>query len=161
MHRLARWYGWLHGFLATVAAVLIAFIALGIATDVVMRNSGLGVLSWMLEAAEYALFVATLLGAPWVLRLGAHVRVDVLVAGLPRPLGRALDVAADLVGLAVALTIAYYATAVAWQSAADGSRVIKEFIFPEWWIYAVVAVSGALLAIEFGVRLAGRRPTGG
>ncbi len=161
MSAIARYYGHLHQLLGALAAILFAFMAVGITVDVVMRNAGFGVIAWMLEATEYSLFVATFLGAPWVLRKGAHVRVDVVVNVLPPGLRRAAEIFANLVALAVAGVLFYYALRVGATAHAEGARAIKEFIFPEWWIFAVVVASAALLIVEIVLRL-GRalRPTG-
>ena len=68
---------------AWAAALLIGAMALLIAGDVGLRTAGWGSLPWSVEVAEYILFGATFLAAPWVLREGGHVRVDVLVRLLP------------------------------------------------------------------------------
>jgi TRAP-type C4-dicarboxylate transport system permease small subunit len=153
MSAIARYYGHLYLLLGTLVAVLIAFMAVGITVDVVLRNAGFGVIAWMLEATEYSLFVATFMGAPWVLRKGAHVRVDVVVNVLPPGLSRAAEVFANLTALAVAGVLFYYAFRVGATSHAEGARAIKEFIFPEWWIFAVVVASAALLIVEIVLRL--------
>ncbi len=150
---IARFYGRLHNTLGFVVAAAILFIAIGISIDVIVRNAGYGVVSWMLEATEYCLFVATFLGAPWVLHLGEHVRIDMLVTKLPRPVGRIVEVLMDLTGLGVSVVILYYSVSVALGARADGALVIKELIFPEWWIFAVVAFSTFMMCVEFLVRL--------
>lgn len=154
MRAAARLYdGLLHAMGAT-AAMLIAAVALGMSVDVVQRNLGLGTLSWMLEACEYAIFSATFLGAPWVLRLGAHVRVDVLVSSLPPRAARALEIGGDAVGAATCSVLFYYAIVVVRGAIRDDARIIKMFIIPEWWVFAGIAFSAALLVIEFLRRLA-------
>ncbi len=153
MSAIARLYDRLHDLLAAAAALLIAFVAVGIAVDVVIRNTGFGVLAWMLEAAEYSLFLATFLGAPWVLRQGAHVRVDVVVDGLRPALKRGAEVLADVIGLAVSGALLYYSARVAWTAHVEGARAVKTFVFPEWWIFAVIAFSSTLLIVEFLLRL--------
>ena len=63
---------------------------------------------WLIDAIEYGLFTGTFLAAPWVLREGAHVRVDIVVTTLP-PRGAALlETLADLIGLAVCLILLWY-----------------------------------------------------
>lgn len=153
MQGIARLYDRLNEGLAISAAALIALMGLGISVDVVLRNAGLGVISWMLEAAEYGLFLSTFLGAPWVLKEGGHVRVDVLVNSVPPWLGRWLEGLADLFGLGVSAVLFYYSAAVALDSQSEGARIIKEFIFPEWWVFAIVCFSAALLMVEFLCRL--------
>ena len=149
-----RVYEALHRILGALVAASIVFIAAGISLDVIARNFGSSPVPWMLEATEYCLFLATFLGAPWVLHLGEHVRIDMLVDKLPPAAGRAAEIATNLLGLAVSAVLLRYSAAVMSGARADGAQVIKELIFPEWWIFAVVAFSSALLCIEFVVRLA-------
>lgn len=150
---MRRALAWLHARLldacGVAAAFCIAFVAVGISADVVMRNAGVGGIPWMLEVSEYALFVSTFLGAPWVLRQGGHVRVDVLIESLP-PRGRmAADLFADLTGFAVSAVMLYYSLQVAVAAYRHGARMIKELIFPEWYLFALITLSALLLCIEF------------
>jgi TRAP-type C4-dicarboxylate transport system permease small subunit len=154
MRAFARLYDAVFAAFGIAAALLIGAVALGITVDVVLRNLRFGTFSWMLESCEYAIFVATFLGAPWVLRLAAHVQVDIFVQSAPPGVARALGVFADLIGFATSGTILYYAIAVARGSIRDEARIIKMFIIPEWWVFAVVAFSASMLTIEFARRLA-------
>lgn len=154
MRALARLHERLLAACGAVAALSIAFIAVGVSLDVVMRNAGIGGISWMLEASEYGLFIGTFLGAPWALRLGAHVRVDVLIDGLPPRARRAADLFADVIGLAVSAVILHYSVRVAAAAYHHGARMIKDLIFPEWYLYALIAFSAMLLCIEFVHRIA-------
>ena len=49
----------------------------------VIRNFGFGGLPWSNEVSEYILYLVTLLSAPWLLRRGQHIRVDILLRALP------------------------------------------------------------------------------
>ena len=153
MRALAALYLALYAVLGLVCGLLIGGIALGITVDVLMRNLRLGSLSWVMEVNEYALYVVTALGAPWALYRGAHVRVDLLVNGVPRAIGRWIDALSDAIGLAASGVLLYYAVAVARASIRDNARLIKILIIPEWWVYAVVAAGALLLVIEFARRL--------
>ena len=149
MRAVARLYDLTLHAMGAIAAILIAAVALGISLDVIQRNIGWGTFSWMLEASEYAIFVATFLGAPWVLRLGAHVRVDVLVTSLPPRAARVFETLANLVGVATSGVLLYYALRVTGNSIADDARIIKMFIVPEWWVFALVAFAILLIIVEF------------
>lgn len=140
--------------LGIIAAALVAFMAFGISIDVVMRNLGLGVISWMLEVTEYCLYLTTLVGAPWVLYRNSHVRIDIIVTALSDGAARWLDIFANLVGVCVSGILFYYSASIAVIAFRNGALVIKELIFPEWWIFAVFGFSAALLVIEFFRRLA-------
>ena len=153
MRVLAEFYSGLFALIGSICGLLIGGIALGITVDVLMRNTGLGSLSWVMEVNEYALYVVTALGAPWALYRGAHVRVDLIVKGVPSAIGRWMEVLSDLIGLAGSAVLLYYAAAVARASIRDNARLIKVLIIPEWWVYAVIVASAALLVIEFMRRL--------
>jgi len=154
MRALAALYYGLHALIGTICGLLIGGIALGITVDVLLRNLKLGSLSWVMEVNEYALYVVTALGAPWALYRGAHVRVDLLLKGIPRAAGRWLEAVTDAIGFAASGVLLYYAVAVARASIRDNARLIKILIIPEWWVYAVVAAGAFLLMIEFARRLA-------
>lgn len=153
MRALANIYSGFYALIGLLCGLLIGGIALSITVDVLMRNLQLGSLSWAMEVNEYALYVVTSLGAPWALYRGAHVRVDLLIKGVPRGIGRWIEALTDVVGLFASGVLFYYALAVARLSARENARLIKILIIPEWWVYAVVAAGGLLLVAEFARRL--------
>ena len=142
----------LDGF-GILAGATIAALALLVSIDVVIRNIGIGNLPWVLEVTEYALYVSTFLAAPWVLRLGSHVRVDVLVNALPTAAARATNAAADVIGLAASAILLYYGLKATLASYADGSLIFKEVVVTEWYLLAAMPISAAFLIVEFVRRL--------
>lgn len=120
--------------------------------DVGVRFFAGGTIKWMLEVSEYLLFAMTFLGAPAVLRAGAHTAVDVVVDRLPRGGRRKAALAAHLIGLVTSIAVAWYGALATLQAWRGGTLVFKQVTFPEWWLYALIAFCGGLLVIEF-VRL--------
>lgn len=153
MQRIHVVHGWIVDGLAYVVGLMFGVGTALIALDVALRNlAGIG-FPWLIDAIEYGLFAGTFLAAPWVLREGAHVRVDIVVSALP-PRGAALiETIADLIGLAVCLILLWYGVKVTLTAQALGSMVLKSIIFPEWRALAVVPLSSLLLAVEFILRL--------
>lgn len=156
--RLFDVYGWLIEQLGLLAGLLFALMTLGIAVDVALRNlAGSGV-GWLIELVEYAMPVATLLAAPWVLREGSHATVDLLVSRVPTRAARPLRILVSLIGLVVCLAVAWFgwkATALAIERA---SLVFKTLVFPEWWVLALIPVGMSLMAMEFARQLFGSPP---
>jgi len=153
---IARAYGRLVSALGLLSGVLFGAMALGIALDVAMRNllgAGFG---WTIEVMEYAMLVATIAGAPWVLREGAHVTVDVLVSRVPPTVQRAMRMASGIAGLAICTIVAAYGTKATLQAIERGSMVFKSIVFPEWWVLALVPLGMAMMAIEFARQIARR-----
>src|SRR5205807_5729540 len=69
---------------AYVAAVLVGAMALAVTLDVIGRNLGWSNTGWVVEVTEYSLPVATLLVAPYLLYRNEHVRLDVVLAIVPK-----------------------------------------------------------------------------
>jgi TRAP-type C4-dicarboxylate transport system permease small subunit len=88
-----------------IAGILIGCIALFVTVDVVLRNIGMGGIPWIIEVAEYTLFISAFIASPWVLSMSGHVRVDLLVNSLPKRGARVLELAAEVVGLLVCLVL--------------------------------------------------------
>ncbi len=144
--RLLDWLG-------VAAGAAFAMIAVATTFDVLRRSLFGETVNGLADAVEYALFASTFLAAPWLLRQNGHVQVDFLVAALPEHVGRIARRVADVVGLCVCVTLLVYAARATYRSWANGSVVLKTVVFPEWWLYAVIAVSMALLTLEFIRRL--------
>lgn len=146
-------WGALVSWLCLVACALVALMVVVICADVVVRNLRLGNLPWATEVAEYTLYLSTFLAAPWLLRQGAHVRMDMVIKALPARLGWALEMVTDVVGIAACAALMVASAKVAISSAAQGSLVFKIFVFPEWWLLAPASVMFAVLGVEFFWRL--------
>jgi TRAP-type C4-dicarboxylate transport system permease small subunit len=140
-----------------VAGLLIGALAIMVALDVLVRNTGAGSLPWVLEVGEYILYISTFLAAPWVLGQNAHVRVDVFVNLLRPAAVRVVEGAVNGVGLAISLVMLFFGFTAALDAYRIGSLIFKELIVPEWWLLSVIPFSAALLATEFCLRFARAR----
>ena len=146
-------YGLIIQAFAWVAALILGVMALAVTFDVVARNLGFGNTGWVVELSEYALPVATLLVAPWLLYRNEHVRLDVLLTFLPKKISLWLERSADVLGILICAVFVWFGAKLILDSARLGSMVVKTLSIPEWWQYALVPVSFLLLAIEFARRL--------
>jgi TRAP-type transport system small permease protein len=132
-----------------VVGLTIVIIAVLISLDVLLRNLELYSSGALLELTEYALFITTFIGAPWVLWLGSHVRVDILLTVVPAPVARAMEIAADTAGLLFSCVLGWHGFSVALVSFERGDLIVKELVVPEWTLMAFIPASCLLLAIEF------------
>lgn len=136
-----------------LAGVAFAVIAVLVTLNVILRGLGITNFPWLLEVSEYILYIGTFLAAPWVLRLGAHVRVDLLLGLLPAAGARLAGIAADLCGLVFCLLLARHGWNITADAFSRGDMMFKELVIPEWPLLAVIPFSAALLVIEFARRL--------
>jgi TRAP-type C4-dicarboxylate transport system permease small subunit len=152
MARLSRWYERLLDALFFVACILLLVMTVMIGADVVTRNAGGGIAASN-ELAEDMLYLMTLLAAPWLLRQGQHIRVDVVLRVLPARVAWLLEWAGDMVGLFCCLYFVWYGWLITKASYTAGSINIKTLVTPEWWTLAPLPIGFALLGIEFVFRM--------
>ena len=153
MERLSAAFGLVLDGLMLVACLMLLAMTLLIGADVVTRNVGLGGVAWSGEASEDIIYLMTLLAAPWLLRQGQHIRVDILLRALPARTGWLMEWAGDILGLVCSLYFVWYGWAVLAASYVAGAITIKTLITPEWWMLAPLPVAFLLLAIEFIFRM--------
>ena len=149
MTGLSASFGRMFDLLAVVAALILLAMVAVVAADIVLRNTARTGFAWANEITEYALYLITLLTAPWLLRRGQHVRIDMMLVLVPPRLAWAMEALADLVGLAASFVLIWYGTIMTAQSARLGSLTIKNLVFPEWWLLWPLPVCFVLLALEF------------
>jgi len=157
MNRLESAYGRLLEVLALVACALIFGMTLMICADVLLRNvriiPGVAGLAWSNEISEAMLYLITMLTAPWLLRRGQHIRVDIVLRAVPKQVGWIFEWVVDVLGLACCLLIAYYGARAALASFKAGSVSIKTLVTPEWWLLSVLPVAFLALSLEMLFRM--------
>src|ERR1700757_4093172 len=125
MLRFEAAYGRVLDALALVACALILGMTLMICADVFLRNvriipSMVG-LAWSNEISEAMLFLVTMLTAPWLLRRGQHIRVDIILRAVPPRVGWLFEWIADVLALACCALITWYSARAALASYQAGS----------------------------------------
>ena len=157
MQRFEAAFGRVLDALALIACALILGMTLMICADVFLRNvriiPGMVGLEWANEISEAMLFLVTLLTAPWLLRRGQHIRVDIVLRAVPPQLGWIFEWIVDLLGLACCAAIAWYSGRAAWASYHAASLSIKTLVTPEWWLLSILPLAFAALTLEMLFRM--------
>lgn len=155
--RLSLHYGRALSALAMVGCAILMAMMLIIVADVALRNLSMpGLpqgLAWSTEISELMLYLITMCVAPWLLRQGQHIRVDIMLQALPAQLAWYLEWVGDLIGFACCAVIAWYGTQAAWSSYISGAVNIKTLVTPEWWALAPLPLVFVLLGIEMIFRM--------
>ena len=153
MERISRAFGRVLDGMMLAACLLLLAMTLLIGVDVASRNFGAGGIAWSNEVSENILYLLTLLSAPWLLRQGQHIRVDILLRVIPPRIGWLFEWLSDMIGLGCALYFVWYGWKVLMASYQAGAVSIKTLVTPEWWLLAFLPVAFLLLAIEFVFRM--------
>ncbi len=138
--------------LALLGAFLIFLMMILICVDVGMRAFRVGSLSWVTEVSEYILYLSTFLSSPLLLRLGRHVRLDIVLRAMPGQVGWALEWVVDLLGVLACMVLTVVGTRAVLLSRANGSIIQKTIEMPEWVMLIPVPVAFFFLAVEFVFR---------
>jgi len=155
--RLSEAYGHFLARLALLGCAILMAMMFIIVADVALRNLALpGLpqgLAWSTEISELMLYLITMCVAPWLLRQGQHIRVDIILRTLPVRVAWLLEWLGDIVGLLCCLYFVWYGTLITIESYKAGSINIKTLVTPEWWTLAPLPLGFTLLAIEFMFRM--------
>lgn len=157
MRVLEAAYGRLLDAFALIACALVLAMTLMICADVLLRNvpliPGVVGLAWSSEISEAMLFLVTMLTAPWLLRRGQHIRVDIVLRAVPPRVGWTFEWIVDALALFCCAVITWYSARAALASYEAGSLSIKTLVTPEWWLLSVLPVSFAALTLETVFRM--------
>jgi TRAP-type C4-dicarboxylate transport system permease small subunit len=138
---------------AVLSSVILGITLVMVTLDVLLRNLFVSGILGVIEYTEMGLYVATVLTAPWLLREGQHIKVDLLSQFGPEPLARIADVLSDILGLVVMAIVGWYAFLSMRDSYLAGSVMRRSINFPEWLLLLPLVISMALLAGEFLLHL--------
>ena len=157
MQRFEAAFGRVLDALAFVACALVLAMTLMICADVLTRNvrifPHLVGLEWSNEISEAMLYLVTLLTAPWLLRRGQHIRVDIVLRAVPARVGWVFEWIADVLALACCALITWYSARAAFASYQAGALSIKTLVTPEWWLLSALPVAFAVLTLEMLFRM--------
>jgi TRAP-type C4-dicarboxylate transport system permease small subunit len=140
-------------FFCTVFALALGALILLMCVDIAIRNLRIGTLPWLLELTEYAMYAGTFLAAPWVLRLGSHVRVDAVLTALPKRHAVRFEQFVDLIGLGISLVLLYYGALAVIDAWSTDLVARKTWDFEEWLLLLPIPLAALLLAVEFVLRI--------
>ncbi len=128
--------------------LLLAMVII-VTADILLRNLFVSGFVWANEVSEYALYLITMLTAPWLLRRGQHIRLDLVLTAVPRKAAWVIEAIGDVFGFFVCVVMLWYSWLMTYEAWRLGSITIKNLIFPEWWMLAPLPACFLLLAIEF------------
>ncbi|MEQ8348727.1 MAG: TRAP transporter small permease [Sneathiellaceae bacterium] len=151
--RLDIAFGRVYGVIGALVGISIGLFAVAISLDLILRLLGWGNLPGMQEIVEYVLYIGVFLAAPWVLRLNAHIRVDLLVGALPDGARVAVERALDLAGIVICALLFWYGLRNLLSAKAVGAMQYDYYEVAEWFLLLFFVAGFVLLGIEFLFRM--------
>ena len=148
-NKIVRWIDGIINGMAVIAGLLLMFMMFSICYEVVLRYFLFSPLTWVTEISEYILLYATFLGAPWVLKKDAHVKVDIVIARLGFKTRKIVNLVTSLISIAVCLVLVWFGTQMSVDLFQRGIPVIKSLSVPKFLLVGIIPLGGVFLAIQF------------
>ena len=146
---LARVLDRLVDVLAVVAGILMVFLTALICFDVLARYFRLFAMPWSLEVAKYCLYGITFFGAPWVLRDGGHITIDLFVVGLGSRARETVQKITNALGAFICLILTFYACRIVYTSWSQKVMINETLVFPEWYLFTLALFTFLILFLTF------------
>ncbi len=138
----------LHG-MASLAGVAIFSAFVMIVVDVLMRITGLEPFIFILTTVEYILLWFTMLAAPYLLRLKAHVFIDAVTQFLPPKIKYAVAKLVYLLGIIACCIYGYHLVILLIEALQSGELDMRSFEIPIWILFLPMPFCFFMCAIEF------------
>jgi len=142
-------FDWIIDILAYSGGVLVLFMMLMTAADVVLRKTIGFTFEWATEFTENAVCYITFTTAAWLARQNRHVVVDMVVSQLNSRNRNVLNTATSILAAATCLFMAYHAsrtTLDVWRRHVTTATIMEVPMAP---LIAIIAVGMLLLSIQF------------
>jgi TRAP-type C4-dicarboxylate transport system permease small subunit len=153
MRRFEAGFEWVLQLLALLTALMLAAVTVLICMEVAARNLFNSTIEGSVDLSEYALYLMTVLMAPYLLNRGQHIRIDFILTSASRPVAFALELIADLVGAITTAVLVWEGVRITVVSFNDAALIWKSLRIPEWWILAPMPLCIGLMTIEFVLRI--------
>jgi len=108
-------FDWVVDSMAFVAGVLLTSTVLIEFLEIFMRHFIRKPQVWTVDVTEYILFLVAFLGAPWLLKKGGHVGVDLVVERLSRKTNILLGMLSSAIGIFVSAVVSWFGLVETWN----------------------------------------------
>ena len=144
-----KWFDRINDSLGIISGGIIGFTTLIVIYEVIMRYLLRKPTTWVNDISEISLVYATFLGSAWVLRMGGHIKIDILSALMKKRAQTILEIIQDLLSLFFCVVFVWISWANFWGSVISQERTGGGlFSVLLWPVYLVIPFGAILLCIQ-------------
>jgi len=144
-----KWFDRLNDSLALIAGAVIGITSLIVIYEVVMRYLVKKPTTWVNDISEILLVYCTFLGSAWVLSVGGHTKVDILIVLMKKRGQEIMGIIQDILSLIFCGVLTYITWESFWDSLVTQERTAGGlFSVPLWPVYMVIPLGAFLLSIQ-------------
>jgi TRAP-type C4-dicarboxylate transport system permease small subunit len=135
--------------MAALGAAMIVLMALWITYEVIARYAFNAPTIWVTDLSEYTMLYATFLAAPWLVREGGHVQVDILVSRLSTRHQHALRVITCLLAAAASAVLLWQGVEATWDTFSRNQHMARAWAIPRWTILVIIPLGSFFMVLEW------------
>lgn len=136
-------------FCATLAGVVLLFIAVSITVDVFMRYVLGSPTIWITEVSTYLFLYVIYLATAYALQQGAHIKVTFFLALFGKKTQRIIDLVTSILAAAFTVVLLWQTSEMTW-SAYKGNWTSPTMLnAPYLYIHGIMVVGSFLLLLSF------------
>lgn len=155
MKGIVKGYNFILTGMATLSGVAMVLAFVLIVVDVMMRILGFKPPLFTIAVVEYILLWFTMLAAPWLVRLKAHVFIDAVTQFLPPKIKKFTAKTVYVICIISSSIYCYNTFLLFWPAWQSGIVDVRSIDMPQWFLYAPMPVCFFFVTIEFGRYLIG------
>jgi TRAP-type C4-dicarboxylate transport system permease small subunit len=148
--RLSKVFDGILTVTAYTSGAIIVLLMLSMCYEVVMRYFFNAPTRWAADFSGYMQYVLVLVGAAWVLKIDAHIRIDTLLVRFSPRTQTILNIVTSSIALIVCALFLWKGVEATWTAYVRGDFLYREVELPLAPFYAVIPFAFLLVCIEFG-----------
>jgi C4-dicarboxylate transporter, DctQ subunit len=136
--------------LAIISGIMILTLVIIVILEVFMRYIMHLPIGWSIEICEYLLLYITFMAAGWLLKVNAHVNVDLLYAVLSDKIQYKLTIISNIVGFISCMILFVYGSISTYDYYIRSTIVMQQLETPKWVLMLAIPIGGLTLSMQFG-----------
>jgi TRAP-type C4-dicarboxylate transport system permease small subunit len=134
------------------AGILLIFSMLIISIGVASRYLFNRPMAWVIEIVEFSLLYIGFLVAPWVLKKGGHVKMDLVFDMLSPKIQSVLDIITSSISTIICLILSWFGFKVTWELFRTGYTTPTVLELPKFLFTAIIFIGSGILFLQFLIR---------
>jgi TRAP-type C4-dicarboxylate transport system permease small subunit len=135
------------------SGLVVIFVTLSVALEVITRYFLGHPNSWVVDLSEYSLVFILFLSVGWTLWKGGHVEITTVTERLPEKIRGVLKIVATAIGLIVCVSLLWHSVVLTVKVYKAGDLFFKALVIPKWPVFTIIPVGFFTLVLEYMRRL--------
>lgn len=135
--------------MAIICGIIFIFIMVSVCIDVIMRYFLNKPMIWVIEISEYLLVYMTFIGAAWVQKQDAHIRMDIFTMMLKPKARKIIGIINSIISVCICFIISWFGSMETWDNFSHSIHTASSLELPKWPLLAIIPLGSFFLMLQF------------